>query len=64
MSREISKYDAIALISMLMTACKAKQTNDEPMAQPLKISLAESIHRALQAGKLKAENFAPAVVSK
>ncbi len=59
-----SKFGALALLisSLLMTNCKPKseRTNDVPAdSSKLKLSLAQwSIHRALEKGELKAEDFA------
>jgi hydroxypyruvate isomerase len=50
----------VLIIPLLFYHCKPKSENKMPIEPPqLKISLAQwSIHRALDSGKLKAENFA------
>lgn len=49
----------LIVIAFAVMMCKPKSTNEENKDQALKISLAQwSIHRALESGELKAEDFA------
>jgi L-ribulose-5-phosphate 3-epimerase len=61
MTLKRSNFLFVAMLLTLLLACKSKQTTNETTMPPLKISLAQwSIHRALEAGTLKAEDF-PAI---
>ncbi len=49
----------LIVVTFTIVMCNPKSTNEESNLQPLKMSLAQwSIHRSLQDGKLKAEDFA------
>ena len=58
--QKIALWAFVLIITMLFHHCKPKSESKMPTEPPqLKISLAQwSIHRALDSGKLKAENFA------
>lgn len=58
--QKITAWALVLIISLLFYQCKPKSESNVPKEpQEIKISLAQwSIHRALDSGKLKAENFA------